>query len=161
MIPTAAGREQRVIARIAQWVKQRRRLAMRTDRSGNLLITRKAAGPRKRVRPVFITAHLDHPAFVVRRLVDDTAVELEFRGGVNNPYFDRAPIEIFDAKDRVHRATIQSLDAGAKPFKRVIAKLEKASDSIQPGDVGRWLFANLYRPGFSVAITGPWRHGLI
>jgi secreted PhoX family phosphatase len=24
---------------------------------------------------------------------------------------------------------------------------------------GRWLFANLYRPGFSVAITGPWNDG--
>lgn len=26
---------------------------------------------------------------------------------------------------------------------------------------GKWLFANIYRPGFSVAITGPWKHGLI
>jgi len=26
---------------------------------------------------------------------------------------------------------------------------------------GRWLFANVFRPGFSVAITGPWRSGLI
>lgn len=26
---------------------------------------------------------------------------------------------------------------------------------------GRWLFANVYAPGFSVAITGPWRSGLI
>jgi secreted PhoX family phosphatase len=26
---------------------------------------------------------------------------------------------------------------------------------------GRWLFANIYRPGFTVAITGPWRQGLI
>lgn len=26
---------------------------------------------------------------------------------------------------------------------------------------GRWLFANVFRPGFSVAITGPWRDGLI
>ena len=26
---------------------------------------------------------------------------------------------------------------------------------------GRWLFANLYTPGFSIAITGPWRAGLI
>ena len=26
---------------------------------------------------------------------------------------------------------------------------------------GRWLFANIYRPGFSVAITGPWQAGLI
>src|SRR3546814_20363856 len=24
---------------------------------------------------------------------------------------------------------------------------------------GRWLFANIYRPGFSVAITGPWQTG--
>lgn len=26
---------------------------------------------------------------------------------------------------------------------------------------GKWLFANVYRPGFSVAITGPWKTGLI
>lgn len=26
---------------------------------------------------------------------------------------------------------------------------------------GRWLFANVYTPGFTVAITGPWRDGLI
>jgi uncharacterized protein len=26
---------------------------------------------------------------------------------------------------------------------------------------GKWLFANVYRPGFTVAITGPWRSGLI
>lgn len=26
---------------------------------------------------------------------------------------------------------------------------------------GRWLFANVYDPGFTVAITGPWRDGLI
>jgi len=26
---------------------------------------------------------------------------------------------------------------------------------------GRWLFVNLYTPGFTVAITGPWRKGLV
>ena len=26
---------------------------------------------------------------------------------------------------------------------------------------GKWLFANLYDPGFTVAITGPWKNGLI
>lgn len=26
---------------------------------------------------------------------------------------------------------------------------------------GRWLFANIYRPGFTVAITGPWAEGLV
>jgi secreted PhoX family phosphatase len=26
---------------------------------------------------------------------------------------------------------------------------------------GRWLFANIYHPGFTVAITGPWKRGLV
>lgn len=26
---------------------------------------------------------------------------------------------------------------------------------------GKWLFANVYTPGYTVAITGPWKHGLI
>lgn len=26
---------------------------------------------------------------------------------------------------------------------------------------GKWLFANVYAPGFTVAITGPWRNGLV
>lgn len=26
---------------------------------------------------------------------------------------------------------------------------------------GKWLFANVYHPGFTVAITGPWREGLV
>lgn len=26
---------------------------------------------------------------------------------------------------------------------------------------GKWLFANIYSPGYTVAITGPWKHGLI
>jgi secreted PhoX family phosphatase len=26
---------------------------------------------------------------------------------------------------------------------------------------GRWLFANIYEPGLTVAITGPWRAGLV
>jgi len=26
---------------------------------------------------------------------------------------------------------------------------------------GRWLFVNVYAPGFTVAITGPWKPGLV
>ena len=26
---------------------------------------------------------------------------------------------------------------------------------------GKWLFANVYKPGFTVAITGPWKTGLV
>ena len=141
-LPTAAGREQRVIAWVKNWVRKRRNLQLREDRAGNLIITRLTKTGRRKSSsaPLFITAHLDHPAFVVRSMLNDREVELEFRGGVNDPYFDNAEIEIFDQRDRVHRASIDALDSRAKPFKRVIARLDSPADSLMPGDVGRWVF---------------------
>ena len=65
-IPTAAGREARVVAWITDWVARRRNLLLTRDRVGNLFITqrrREQAGAAR--APLFITAHLDHPAFVV------------------------------------------------------------------------------------------------
>ena len=48
---------------------------------------------------------------------------------------------------------------GARGFDGDFSAEEWAGCCFSPD--GRWLFANLYRPGFSVAITGPWRRGLI
>ena len=153
-IPTAAGREQRVIGWIRNWLEQRRDLALREDKAGNLIITQSHApgrAPRstraktpRLAKPIFITAHLDHPAFVVRDVPGDGTIELEFRGGVNDPYFEDATIEIFDSKDRIHRAKIISLDSTAHPFKCVRARLSKTAgtEKIQPDDVARWVFAN-------------------
>lgn len=147
-IPTAAGREQRVIAWIRNWVKQRRSLKLREDKAGNLIVTQNraatASSGTKSTRPIFITAHLDHPAFVVRHINSDGTIELEFRGGVNDPYFDNAAIEIIDSGDRPHRATIVALDSAAKPFKRVKARLTKSTNAatIRAGDIARWVFAN-------------------
>jgi len=137
-IPTAAGREQRVIAWVEDWVRRRRNLRIRRDEAGNLLITRAGRGAG---RPIYITAHLDHPAFVVRRTRcggDDRVVELEFRGGVHDAYFEDAPIEIFDSEDHAHRGRIIELKPKAKPYKRVLVKLGRAARAIAPGDVGRW-----------------------
>lgn len=143
-IPTAAGREQRVIRWIESWVKRRKSLKLERDKAGNLLITRKTPGraPKNAPAPIFITAHLDHPAFVVRDMTDDHTVELEFRGGVQDAYFENARIEIIDEKDRSHPALITALDRSAKPFKRATARLTKPTGAIQPGDVGRWWFEN-------------------
>ncbi|MCA9286903.1 MAG: hypothetical protein KDA22_16890, partial [Phycisphaerales bacterium] len=69
---------------------------------------------------------------------DRHTVELEFRGGVNDPYFVGARIEIVDDKDRAHRATVRSLDANAKPFKRVIVHATGGTSGIAAGDIGRW-----------------------
>jgi endoglucanase len=136
-IPTAAGREDRVIAWVEDWVKQRRNLRLRRDRAGNLIITRTG---RRKGKPIFITGHLDHPGFVVRRVLDDRTLELEFRGGVFDPYFENAKIELYDADDGVHRAMLTDLDSKARPFKRATARLTKRTDVLAPGDIGRWAF---------------------
>ena len=136
-IPTAAGLEQRVIAFIEGWCFVRSaRVKLRRDDGGNLLVTRTDA-PRG-VRPLLVTAHLDHPAFVVRRLVDARTLELEFRGGVHDPYFVGARIAVVDAGDREHVARITALDAKAKPYKRVTARLAKPAPAVAVGDIARW-----------------------
>lgn len=138
-IPTAAGREHRVIAWIERWVKARKNLRLTRDKAGNLFITHvKRSRAKSAPRPVLITAHLDHPAFVVKRRLADDTLELEFRGGVHDPYFENAAIEVIDTRDGSHAARITSLDAGATPFKIVTAKLEQPSDTIAPGDIARW-----------------------
>ena len=139
-IPTAAGKEHRVIAWVRAWAKQRPNLKLTADKAGNLIIKPIAKPPKNAPRPVYITAHLDHPAFVVRKVLDDQTIELEFRGGVHDLYFKNAKLNIYDADDAAHRAVILKLDSKAKPFKRIIVKLTKKTDAIAHGDVGRWAF---------------------
>ncbi len=143
-LPTAAGHEDAVIAWVARWVAQRPHLTLRRDRAGNLIITlarrRRVASPATRPAPIFITAHLDHPAFVVIESRRDEVV-LEFRGGVHDPYFEDATIEIRDRAGRVHTASVVSLAPRAEPFKRVIARVTDRDGAIVAGDIGRWRFA--------------------
>ena len=143
-LPTAAGREDAVIARVEEWVSQRApRLLLGRDRCGNLVITgrgfKKACAKKA---PLFITAHLDHPAFLVRS-VKGADVTLEFRGGVQDAYFKGSEIEIFDlALKRSFSARILSLDGKAKPFKTVVARLAAPASAalVEPGCIGRWKF---------------------
>jgi endoglucanase len=139
-IPTAAGHEGRVIGWIERWVAARRNLSIARDGGGNLFVRRRLPrGARAARPPLFITAHLDHPAFVVLG-VRRRDVQLEFRGTVHDPYFNRARIEIFAGDGRRHGARIVALDAAAKPFKRITARLDKDVDVVASGDIARWAF---------------------
>lgn len=147
-IPTAAGREDRVIAWIEKWIARRSNLSLRRDKAGNLIVTRTdgAGGDGGAVserKPIYITAHLDHPAFVVRDVVDATTLAMEFRGGVNDPYFENAAVEVFTGDDQAHEGKIVSLDSKASPFKIARVELSKKTDAIKPGDVGRWKFRGI------------------
>jgi endoglucanase len=156
-LPTAAGREDRVIAAIERWVAARaKRVVLARDRFGNLTVAQHGflAACAKGVRPVMITAHLDHPAFVVTAVRTkgkgskaSVELDLEFRGGVHDQYFKGAALEVFDRQTKKSfDAKIVSLDAktdpATKPFKTVVAKLAKASaaKSIAAGSIARWKF---------------------
>lgn len=135
-IPTAAGKEGSVVAWIERWVDSQQGIGLTRDRFGNLLLKQTRSSSKK---PIYITAHLDHPAFVVRKQIDEQHLEMEFRGGVNDAYFVGAAVEVFDNEDNRYAGTIESLQSKSKPFKRVVVRLHKAVAGILiKGDVARW-----------------------
>lgn len=157
-IPTAAGREFRVISWVRDWLATRPDLAVTTDEAGNIHVAikgRAASATDPGVRPVYFTAHLDHPAFVVERVIAPGVVELSFRGGVMEDYFHEARIVIHDSRDaRSSRDARHGPSVGAKlsgkldracrpdgtpsPFTHYLAELDRSTDCIAPGDIATW-----------------------
>jgi endoglucanase len=140
-IPTAAGRERRVVEWIHEWVSERADLVLTADRHGNLTIEHAEASAASE-RPFYITAHLDHPAFVIES-IDGETLHLSFRGGVLDPYFaHRPPIVLFTEDDRPVRAIVTSSDKSTKPFRTATAELASGEslEGLAPGDIGRWDF---------------------
>lgn len=145
-LPTAAGREQRVIAWIERWVGERDDLALNADEAGNLTIERTEAPTPPNLatqRPLYITAHLDHPAFVVEGFVGPATLRLAFRGGVRDPYFVDAAVRVVTSDDREIPARLIEARTEEKPFKHYIAELgDERADAealgIAVGDVARW-----------------------
>ena len=135
-IPTAAGHEGRVIRWIERWVDDRDDVTLRRDDAGNLVI--EPTAPFSDSAPIFFTAHLDHPAFVVERVIGPATLELAFRGGVMDDYFNDARVTVH-MQDTTFGATITDRhDAPDSPFKHFHAELDEASDDVSPGDVATW-----------------------
>ena len=145
-IPTAAGHEHAVMAFIDQWVtKHANAVTTQRDDVGNYLITQRRHNGNAPL--LIITAHLDHPAFVVTA-VTGTTIHAAFRGGVNDPYFVGADIEVIGPGNERAQAVIATLAAEAEPFKEITAELAahgSASTSTPPawlaaGCIARWKF---------------------
>ncbi|MEO0482443.1 MAG: hypothetical protein AAF138_02365 [Planctomycetota bacterium] len=142
-IPTAAGREQRVVAWIKRWVSEREGVTLERDRHGNLTLSLEGARDQTDQPPVYFTAHLDHPAFVVERVISPTLIELVFRGGVMEDYFIGARVIVHDSAGARHTATLTERDGPQEPYKRFVAELDQSDDDdvpdgIRPGDIATW-----------------------
>lgn len=125
-LPTASGREDRVIAWVENWASRRKTVDLSRDKYGNLLLKR--AGT-KSGKPIIITAHMDHPAFVVTGQESPRRVTAEFRGGVEDSYF-------VGSRVRLH------LGGGLEPCRGRVVKLQPPKQA--GGDKCVWV--ELVRP---------------
>ena len=115
-LPTAAGCEQRVIDWVHRWAKRRRGVTVKPDRHGNLLLKRRTPGATSGASggggsggPIYFTAHMDHPAFVVTKIVGPREVEATFRGGVAPQFFPRARVLLHQDGQSPRRGTVRRL----------------------------------------------------
>ncbi len=141
--PTAAGREQRVVAWVRRWVNERPDLRLAADSAGNLVIERSDA-PAPGSRPaLFITAHLDHPAFVIERIIGPGTLGVGFRGGVLTPYFREAPVTLFAEARADSTVTGKVVQTEAQePYRQCVVELDDDAtvdgSGLKLGDIGRW-----------------------
>ncbi|MFN3168666.1 MAG: M20/M25/M40 family metallo-hydrolase [Phycisphaeraceae bacterium] len=136
-LPTAAGREDRVIEWVETWAKRRRGVTLKRDTYGNLTIQRKGARSKS---PIYFTAHLDHPAFVVTDVLDvGKHVQAEFRGGVHDDYFVGTRVMLDLPGKKQVRGTVVSLDRkrSAELPKLVTIEFDRIAPCVA-GDVVTW-----------------------
>ena len=133
-LPTAAGCEQQVVRWVRAWARRRKQVVLEHDPAGNLLLY--TAHRRRRTAPIFVTAHMDHPAFVVTNRVDRHHLVAEFRGGVPESYFVGSEVVLPDGA----RGTVKQR-IGTAADRRALASwrigFSRPTDA-RPGDVLTW-----------------------
>ncbi|MDF1809435.1 MAG: hypothetical protein P1U42_07045 [Phycisphaerales bacterium] len=143
-LPTAAGKETRVINWIDQWLNQRSYLSKHKDQHGNFEIRIKDAPISD--HPIYFTAHLDHPAFVIEEVDTETELIMSFRGGVMGDYFPNAKVKIHNSNDSYVMGTIheelkttnnEGVEESIKPFKRYRCSLDSSAE-VSKGTIATW-----------------------
>lgn len=143
MLPTAAGHEGRVVAWIERWLAERPDIAVRRDDHGNIELS--LANAAATDAPVYLTAHLDHPAFVVDEVPSATEIVLGFRGGVMSDYFPGARVRVH-VGNSFTIATITGdhnpdgtewSETDERPFKQYAVTTDSPHGAT-PGDIATW-----------------------
>jgi len=135
-LPTATGREDHVIAWVERWAKRKRSVRLTRDRYGNLLIKRADARSRK---PIYFTAHMDHPAFVVTGQPGPRSLHADFRGGVHDDYFVGSRVRLHIADQASVRGRVVKLVQPKPPAqdKQVTIVLSKPT-AVEVGAIVTW-----------------------
>ncbi|MEM7681711.1 MAG: M20/M25/M40 family metallo-hydrolase [Planctomycetota bacterium] len=135
--PTAAFREHAVIEKVRKWAERRSDVVLRKDRYGNLMLSLEGVESRL---PVYFTAHMDHPAFVVEGPYEEAlSIEASFRGGVKPAYFVDKAVRLRPgrADEAVGRVTAHRPPRDDKPDAIVDIAFDKPV-SAKAGDLLTW-----------------------
>jgi putative aminopeptidase FrvX len=147
-LPTAPFAERQVIDFVRQFAAQRKNLSLREDRFGNLLIE---LNSRSKVPRWVFTAHMDHPGFVARRMLDKRRLLADFRGWVKVEYVRGTRVRFFDSRGEaegvVTKATVDEYDRLAVPHE-VIVRVDRPVEPGSPGmfdqGTGRYVGGKFY-----------------
>jgi putative aminopeptidase FrvX len=132
-VPTAPFAEHRVADFVRKFVGGRANLSLREDRFGNLLIELKS---RLRLPRWVFTAHMDHPGFVAREMLDGHRLKAAFHGWVKVEFVRGSRVRFFDARGeaagRVVEAVVENYDQRAVP-KDVVVRVNRPVAAGSPG----------------------------
>jgi endoglucanase len=110
-IPTAPFAEQHVIRYVESFVRARNKLKLSRDRHGNLLIELPPPSRAKQPRWIF-AAHMDHPGFVARRMIDSRTLDARFHGWVHVDYVRGTKVRFFEDNGREITGTVMDVTPG-------------------------------------------------
>ena len=134
--PTAPFHEEKIVEQVRLWA-DRRGIAVRLDKAGNVFVHYRGARRSKGLRWVF-AAHMDHPGFVVRRS-RGRSVWADFLGSVSKEYFPGGRVRLFCPDGEV-LSTVHSVQT-EKELHALACRLELDNPAdVPPGTVGMWDF---------------------
>lgn len=131
---TAPFAERYVVEYVERFVAARPGLKLSRDAQGNLLIEMRWRVRQTTPRWIF-AAHMDHPGFVARRMIDRTTLEARFHGYVLSEYVKGARV-IFRSDDRQIVGTVASV-TNSKDRDGVPSSVHvRVSEPVEPGAPG-------------------------
>jgi putative aminopeptidase FrvX len=134
-LPTAPFLENRVVEYVKQFVSERKNLRLARDEHGNLLIS--LGGRSKAVARWVFTAHMDHPALISGRMIDERTVECELRGWVLAELMKGAKVRFFPAGREIRGEIIEIVpDSEDGRGERGKTALVRVSKPVRPNVAG-------------------------
>jgi putative aminopeptidase FrvX len=136
-LPTSPFHEHAVIDYVCQWAAGRPPIKLRCDPSGNLKLELHI-GRAQSDRPLFFSAHMDHPGFAAVRMQGEHALEARWYGGVQPAFFEQAGVRFHDGKRWVRGKVKSYVVADVMGRQRVSKAVIEVRHPVPAGAVGMW-----------------------